>query len=127
MCLDLPQGVEGGVLPIEPRLYGGVGQHRLQIGLTGPAVGAVTVSTSCMDGSTPVPTSRVEAVPGTLTVTVNSPLPNGDCCELTLSGGATGIAVIQLLEGDVNQSCIVNATDKFLVKAEVGQVVALCP
>ncbi|MCH7813103.1 MAG: hypothetical protein IID40_03690, partial [Planctomycetes bacterium] len=121
MCLDLPQSGEGGVLPVEPRLYGGVGEHRLQIRLTGAAVSAVTVDASCTDGSTPVPTSLVEAVPGTLTVTFSPPLPNGECCELTLSGGATGTAVIQILEGDVNQSGIVNATDKNLVKGKIGR------
>ena len=41
-------------------------------------------------------------------------MPNGECCELTLSGGATGTAVIQILEGDVNQNGSVNATDKNL-------------
>ncbi len=122
MCLDLPQASRGGPLPIEPRINAGVGAgHQLQIGLTGAAVGGVTVDTSCTDGSTPVPISLVEAVPGTLTVIFDPPLPNGECCELVLSGGATGTAMIQILEGDVNQNGIVNATDKNLVKGKIGR------
>ena len=68
-----------------------------------------------------MPTSLVDAAPGTLTVTFSPPLPNGECCELTLSGGATGTAVIQILEGDVNRNGIVNATDKNLVKGKIGR------
>ena len=48
-------------------------------------------------------------------------LPNTECCELSLSGGATGTAVIQILQGDVNRNGIVNATDKNIAKGFIGR------
>ena len=43
---------------------------------------------------------------------------------MTLGGGATGSQVIKMLEGDVNGSGRVNATDKNIVK---GKITSLTP
>jgi len=118
LCLDLPQS--GGTLPIEPRRWQPADTQEFEVTLTGPAGGAVTVSASCTDGSTPIPDAVTENSPGVLTVEFNPPLPNAECCTLTLSGGASGLADVWLLFGDSSRNGAVNSADKNLIAAEVG-------
>jgi len=120
LCLDLPQGARGGPLPIEPRRWLSGDTQEFEISLTGPAGGAVTVATVCSDGSTPTPTSVVEGSPGVLTVAYTPPLPNTECCTLTLGGGASGTADVTLLFGDVSRNGAVNAADKNLIVSAIG-------
>jgi len=120
LCLDLPQGARGGSLPIEPRRWQPGDTQEFEITLTGPAGGAVTVAASCSDGSTPIPASVVENSPGVLTVQYTPPLPNTECCTLTLSGGAGGTADVTLLYADADRNGAVNSADKNLVSAEIG-------
>jgi len=120
LCLDLPQGARGGALPIEPRRWQPGDTQEFEITLSGPAGGAVTVAASCSDGSSPAPASVVENSPGVLTVQYTPPLPNTECCTLTLSGGATGSADVTLLYADVTRNGAVNSADKNVVAAEIG-------
>jgi len=128
LCLDLPQEDAGATPPIDPRIYDPQdGVHRFELGLSGPVAGAVTVAAVCTDGSSPTPDSVVETSPGTVAVEFSPPLPNGECCTLTLSGSATGTAQVMILYGDVSRNGAVNAADKNLVRAEVGTFAAGSP
>ncbi|MCH7813193.1 MAG: hypothetical protein IID40_04140 [Planctomycetes bacterium] len=111
---------------IEPRFYGIGGAtspdfNEIDFVLNGPAAGAVTVSASCTDGSTPSASPVTVSTDGlTVTAIFDPALPNTHCCTLTLGGGATGSQVIKMLRGDVNGSTRVNATDKNIVKLKAS-------
>ncbi|MCP4248013.1 MAG: hypothetical protein GY778_13275 [bacterium] len=108
---------------IDPRFYGtgGTAQAFLEvvIALDGAAAGAVTVDAVCTDTSTHGATVTVSTDGIFVTATFDPPLPNTECCTMTLGGGASGSQVIKLLQGDVNGSGRVNATDKNLVKGKI--------
>ncbi|MCH7813102.1 MAG: hypothetical protein IID40_03685 [Planctomycetes bacterium] len=114
-CFDL----DGG-LP-DPRL----GPHRLQLDLTGN-VASVSVSMSCASGHNGSPTlsigSGLNGPQSRLTVDF-APLPNIDCCTVTLSGDVVDQYDIGALAGDVNGSGVVNATDKNMVKGNISKPV----
>ncbi|MCP4249975.1 MAG: hypothetical protein GY778_23285 [bacterium] len=129
-CLDLVEPLPRGGPPdprtdtqIEPRFYGtgGTAQPFVEvvIVLDGGATGAVTVDAVCTDASTHGATVTVSTDGMTVTATFNPPLPNTECCTMTLGGGAAGSQVIKMLQGDVNVSGRVNATDKNLVKGKI--------
>ncbi|MCH7814204.1 MAG: hypothetical protein IID40_09315, partial [Planctomycetes bacterium] len=108
---------------IEPRFYGsgGTAQAFLEvvIDLDGAATGAVTVDAVCTDASTHGAAVTVSTDGLTVTAKFEPPLPNTECCTMTLGGGAGGSQVIKILQGDVNGSGRVNATDKNLVKGKI--------
>ncbi|MCH7813754.1 MAG: hypothetical protein IID40_07000, partial [Planctomycetes bacterium] len=114
-CFDL----DGG-LP-DPRL----GPDQLELDLTGDVAG-VSVSMSCASGHIGGPIVSIGSGPNgpqsRLTVDF-TPLPNIDCCTVTLSGDAVDQYDISTLAGDVNGSGMVNATDKNLVKGNIGNAV----
>ncbi|MCP4245894.1 MAG: matrixin family metalloprotease [bacterium] len=122
-CIDILAAAPRGVCDprtdtqIEPRF---LGSNEIDIVLSASPVAAVTVSASCTDGSTPTAASLAFSGGGTkLTATFNPALPNTECCTISLIGGATGSQVIKTLNGDVNGSGRVNATDKNIVKGKV--------
>ena len=49
-------------------------------------------------------------------------LPGQNCCTVTLTGDLEAGFQVQILAGDVNFSGRVNATDKNLVKGEIGEI-----
>jgi len=120
LCLDLPQGASGAPYAVEPRKWVSTDTQRFRIVFTRETASAVSVSTSCTDSSTPVPTSVVLATPRTLDVAYSPPLPNTECCTLTLTGGVSDTVEIRPLFGDVDQNGAVNTADKNLVNAEIG-------
>jgi len=122
LCLDLPQGGRGagGALPIEPRRWQPGDSQEFEITLSGPASGPVTATASCTDGGNYAAASSVENSPGVLTATWTPPLPNTECCDITLSGGAAGTATVTLLFGDASLNGAVNSSDKNLIVAEIG-------
>ncbi|MCH7813757.1 MAG: hypothetical protein IID40_07015 [Planctomycetes bacterium] len=108
---------------IEPRFFG-IGStsqsfHQIVVALNGPATGTVTMDALCTDGSAHMATVSVSTDGLTVTGEFAPPLPNTECCTMTLGGGATGSEVIKILQGDVNGSCRVNATDKNIVKGKI--------
>ncbi|MCP4250453.1 MAG: hypothetical protein GY778_25705 [bacterium] len=110
-CFD-----QDGGLP-DPRLSPG----QLELDLTGD-VASVSVSMTCASGHIGSPTVSIGAGPNgpQSQVTVDfAPLPNIDCCTLTLSGDAVDQYNVAALAGDVNGSGAVNATDKNLVKGNI--------
>jgi len=122
LCLEAT-GAPGSTinLPVEPRQFNlSTGQVRLRFDLNNPPSGAVQVHASCTDGSnrdvtaTAVDADTVQAVFGP------PPLPDTECCTITLSGGATGTAVVRMLYGDVTQNGAVNSADRSVVSAEIG-------
>ncbi|MCH7812588.1 MAG: lamin tail domain-containing protein, partial [Planctomycetes bacterium] len=108
---------------IECRFYGSgppsQSFHQVVIDLDGAATGAVTVDAVCTDATTHGATVTVSSDGLTVTAEFTPPLPNTECCTMTLGGGATGSQVIKILQGDVNGSGRVNATDKNLVKGKI--------
>ena len=108
---------------IEPRFYGsgGTAQAFLEvvIDLDGAATSAVTVDAVCTDASTHGAVVTVSTDGLEVTAKFEPPLPNTECCTMTLGGGAGGSQVIKILQGDVNGSGRVNATDKNLVKGKI--------
>ncbi|MCP4246523.1 MAG: hypothetical protein GY778_05690 [bacterium] len=110
-CFD-----QDGGLP-DPRL----GPAQLELDLTGD-VSSVSVSMSCASGHLGSPTvsigSGLNGPASRLTVDFD-PLPNIECCTVTLSGDAVDQYDISALAGDVNGSGAVNATDKNLVKGNI--------
>jgi len=126
LCLDLPQS--GGTKPVEPRQFAaGTDELLLELELSGPPSGAVTVEASCTDGShhgaavqPGLGLNDVEAV-------FDPPLPNRECCTLTLSGGATGTGDVRMLFGDADRNGVVNSGDVNLVRAEIGTSAASSP
>ncbi|MCH7812815.1 MAG: matrixin family metalloprotease [Planctomycetes bacterium] len=136
-CFDIVEANGRGVCDprtdtqIEPRFFGIGGTspsfNEIDIQLSSAAIAAVSVSASCTDGSTPA-ASTVTLSNGSTTVTArfDPALPNTECCTLLLTGGATGSQVIKMLQGDVNGSGRVNATDKNLVKGKIGPPPLVC-
>ncbi|MCP4245862.1 MAG: hypothetical protein GY778_02330 [bacterium] len=135
VCVSIADGGPGGACDpradttIEGRFFASGGTtpnfNRIEVTLDGPAAGAVSMEASCTDGNIYV-AAPVTVSGGGTTVTgiFGPPLPNTHCCTLTLSGGASGSQLIKRLEGDVNGSGRVNATDKNIVK---GRVTATSP
>jgi len=119
LCLDMPQ--QGASLPIEPRQFdAGSGQMLFEIDLSGAPTGTVTVTADCTDGSFHAGAVDTGVGPNQVDASFSPPLPNTECCTLTLSGGATGTIDVRLLFGDVSLNAAVNAGDKNLVGAEIG-------
>ncbi|MCP4250755.1 MAG: hypothetical protein GY778_27270 [bacterium] len=109
---------------IEPRFFGvgGTAQafHEIVIDLDGAAAGAVTVDAVCTPpGGAHSATVTVSTDGLTVTAKFDPSLPNTECCTITLGGGATGSQVIKILQGDVNGSGRVNATDKNVIKGKI--------
>ncbi|MCP4247474.1 MAG: hypothetical protein GY778_10540, partial [bacterium] len=110
-CFD-----QDGGLP-DPRL----GPAQLDLDLTGD-VSSVSVSMSCASGHLGSPTVSIGSGlngPASLLTVDFAPLPNIDCCTVTLSGDAVDQCDIGTLVGDVNGSGAVKATDKTLVKGNI--------
>ena len=59
----------------------------------------------------------------TVRVTLDPALPDQDCCTITLSGDAQDTYAVRLLAGDVSRNGVVNATDKNIVKGNLGRPV----
>ncbi|MCH7813437.1 MAG: hypothetical protein IID40_05385, partial [Planctomycetes bacterium] len=114
-CLDLDGGVS------EPRWN----PAQLELDLS-DNVNSVSASMTCASGHIGAPTVSIGSGPNgpqsRLTVDFN-PLPNIDCCTVTLSGDAVDQYEIVALAGDVNGSGVVNATDKNLVKGNISRPV----
>ncbi len=83
------------------------------------AVASVSAVVSCQNSlyAGSVDAALVDA--DTVRVTM-SPLPDEDCCTITLSGDVGDGFVVRTLAGDVDRSDRVNATDKNLVKGKIG-------
>jgi len=122
LCLDLPQDASAPPYAVEPRKYVSTDTQRFRIALTRGTASDVSVSTSCTDGSRRVPTSVVLSTPRTLDVVYSPPLPNTECCTLTLTGGVNDTAEVGLLLGDVDRNGAVNSADKNLVQAQIGTI-----
>ncbi|MCP4245851.1 MAG: hypothetical protein GY778_02275 [bacterium] len=110
-CLDLTTN------GIEPRL----GPTTLEFDLT-DSVATVSAVVACQTNlyAGSVATALVDADTVRLTM---SPLPDEDCCTITLSGDAGDTYVVQTLAGDVNLSGRVNATDKNLTKGQINKAI----
>ncbi|MCH7702209.1 MAG: hypothetical protein IID37_11020 [Planctomycetes bacterium] len=129
-CMDIVE-VQDPPDPCDPRAdtqiecrfhgTGGTAQAFLQIviDLNQPAAGAVAVNAVCTDASTHGATVTVSTDGMTVTADFDPPLPNTECCTITLGGGALGSQLIKILQGDVDGSGRVNATDKNLVKGKI--------
>jgi len=118
LCLTLSQA---GGQPVEPRQFdSGTGALRLQIDLQQIPTMTVTADAACTDGSNH--TASVAGGPGAaqITATFSPPLPDTECCTVTLGGGGTGNFVVNMLYGDMDLNGAVNAGDKNLVTAELG-------
>ncbi|MCP4246178.1 MAG: M6 family metalloprotease domain-containing protein [bacterium] len=105
----------------DPRL----GPAQLELDLTGE-VSSLSVSMSCASGHLGSPTASIGSGlngPASRLTVDFEPLPNIDCCTVTLSGDAADQYDMSVLAGDVNGSGVVNATDKNLVKGNMGNAV----
>ncbi|MCP4250229.1 MAG: hypothetical protein GY778_24560 [bacterium] len=114
-CLNL----DGG--GIEPRWN----PLQLEFDLSGNAAG-VAATLDCASGNGGPATATVSAGlngPQSHLTLDFAPLPNVDCCTVTLTGGVEDVFDFQVLAGDVNGSGSVNATDKNLVKGNLNRAV----
>ncbi|MCH7812822.1 MAG: S8 family serine peptidase [Planctomycetes bacterium] len=110
-CLSLmPEAIEmrqGGIREVVIDLSGSVSSVGASLScFPEPYVGSV--STSLFDSDTVV-------------VTLDPAILDGRCCTLQLSGDTDASLEVHTLAGDVNGSGVVNATDKNLVKGEIGE------
>lgn len=115
-CLDLGLGDGGGSHGdnVEPRLAHII---RLKVTLDGPLADPVA-SVDC--GAGPIAGVSASADGDVVTVSLDTPLAQLSCCELTLDGVNGGWSVISN-ESDVNQDGITNSTDFSAIKARFGQ------
>jgi len=120
LCLDMPQDGRPDPPPIEPRRWQPGDAQTWRMTLTAPAGGAMFATADCSDGGAYPAASVVEDPPGVLTATWSPPLPNTECCTITLNGTAVGTADVRLLFGDVTRNGAVNSADKNLINAEIG-------
>ena len=56
-----------------------------------------------------------------LTIDLDTPLPDADCCTVTLSGDVSGAIEVRPLSGDVNRDAVVSTADASLVKPHFGE------
>lgn len=118
-CLELVG--TGGTLVlgdnIEPRLAG-MSDVEFDLDLT---AGTVSASVSCDVDTGYAPTVTVSPDMGTtIRVQLAPPMPNQDCCTITLTGGAEDSFRIITLVGDVDRDGAVTAGDEGLVQGELG-------
>ncbi len=100
---------------IEPRV-GGVTELAFELS---KQVESVDAEVSCaVNGYQAVLT--VAAVGSTVTVEFAEPLPDQDCCTITLSGDAVDEFVIRTLQGDLNRDGVVSTGDASRIKARFG-------
>jgi hypothetical protein len=110
LCLDM--GVSGG---IEPRL-GGITELDIVVDDAGGFSGGVAVDCGpcAWTGS-----ASGTADGNTVTVTLDTALPNTCCCEVTLDCGAS--VCVCGLEGDIDGSGLVSTGDASIIKPKFGQ------
>jgi hypothetical protein len=113
LCLELGPGAGGAVGDnVEPRV-GGV--DRLEFEMDVP-VASVTASVACANHTfAGTVTSNADGVT-TVVVTFNPPLPDQDCCEVTLGGEAADSYFVAILAGDVDRDRQVLTADAQAVK-----------
>ncbi|MCH7813806.1 MAG: hypothetical protein IID40_07275 [Planctomycetes bacterium] len=98
--------------------------QEFEVSLSGN-VAAVTVAVNCTEDGDYNPAAVIVIGPGPngnqsgLTVTLDDPLPDPDCCTFTFAGDVVDTYPYETLAGDVNFSGRVNATDKNLVKGQM--------
>jgi hypothetical protein len=65
----------------------------------------------------------VTATPAGTTVTVefSGPLPDRDCCEVSLTGDAVDSFHVRTLAGDIDRSGLVSTGDASIIKPKFGQ------
>jgi hypothetical protein len=103
---------------IEPRIPGA---NSIDFDLDG-SVASVSAAVSCINpwlGSANVTVNS----PTNITVDLTLPLPNQDCCEITLSGDAQDSIRIRTLAGDVDVNGNVNTADITAIKPNLGTAV----
>ena len=118
LCVDI--GIGGGRVTgdnVEPR-RGGV--HQLQFDLSLPVSNfeaAVDCQTHDYEGS-------IDPIAdGTTTIIVEfaPPLPNNDCCTVTLTGEVIATCTVAILLGDIDRDLDVTDTDYQQVRLRLGQ------
>ncbi|MCP4246547.1 MAG: hypothetical protein GY778_05820 [bacterium] len=108
----------------EPRLPG-VSELAVELTHDVGSNGAIGVAVACTPAGpyAGTITTSLGAGPaglhGTVTIGLDPPLSDENCCTVTLTGDVEASFQIRILAGDVNFSGRVNATDKNLVKGEM--------
>jgi len=118
----VPYGLELNSENIEPR-FTGVTELELTLSEVVATVNGATVACQENPGLTPLIQSVTLTGGDTVTVVFAAPLPDADCCTVTLEDDADGASFsVRPLIGDMNRNGLVANDDKSLVKFTIGEV-----